>query len=147
MRVETRRILAGVLAVACATAVVAVVAHDAPRRTTPGASLEATSSCADALVLAAPGAGQGAADDPGATLRPLTDAIAGAAGGDGRSVETQVAWVESAGASALRGKGTARTPADQAVTRSAWKAWRAPSGPIFHSLDASLQAALASCPD
>lgn len=148
MRVEVRRILAGLLVLAGATAVVAVAAHDAPRRTTPGGSLEATSACADAVALVAPGSGQGTSSgDPGDTLRRLTDAAVAAAGADGRTVETRVAWVDSSGAGTLSGRGTARTPADRAVSRTAWRAWHAPVGAIAASLRGNLQAALTACPD
>lgn len=148
MRVEIRRLLAGALVLTAATTVVAVLAHDAPRRTTPGGSLEATSPCADAVALVAPGSAQGtSAGDPGTTLRPLTEAVVAAASASGRTVETRVSWVDTAAAGSLRGRGTNKTPADRAVSRTAWRAWHAPVGAIATGLRDNLRAALTACPD
>lgn len=115
----------------------------------PAAAPAAESECVDALVVAAAGAGEGdaAAGDPGATLGTVAGALVTRVEARGRSVETRVVAADTAGPRALKGRGIRRTPAEKAVTRKAWRAWRSPLRDLVTGLAGTLDEALAGCPD
>lgn len=106
-----------------------------------------TVGCDDALLVAVPGAGEGGTDDPGSTLEALSAPLISQAQAGGRTLATRVVHAETAEPAALRGRGKGRTPATKAVTRAAWKAWRAPVGGLVSGVETALAETLPSCPD
>ncbi|MGZ8744010.1 MAG: RCC1 domain-containing protein [Nocardioides sp.] len=104
-------------------------------------------TCQDGLLVAVPGGGEGGADDPGSTLRALTSPLVAAATAKGRTVTTRVVHTQTVSSGALRGRGTKRTEAAKAVTREAWRTWRAPVPGLVAGLRTVFGETLPSCPD
>jgi alpha-tubulin suppressor-like RCC1 family protein/endonuclease/exonuclease/phosphatase family metal-dependent hydrolase len=117
-------------------------------RDQPGAgTVGAVPECTDAVLVAVPGAREGGSSSPGPTLRAYVEPLVAGAEAVGRSVTTTVVAAETLPPSALRGRGTARTPAEKAVTRATWRAWRQPVPGLANGIGSSLEAAIADCPD
>ena len=142
----TALIVAVVVAVAGSLLIVIPgVIRDSER---PGAgTVGAVPECTDAVLVAVPGAREGSSSSPGPTLRAYVEPLVAGAEAVGRSVTTAVVATETLPPSALRGRGTARTPAEKAVTRSTWKVWRQPVAGLVNRIGSGLEAALADCPD
>ena len=142
-----RRLVLSVLVALPLTSAVPQPGLGAPSRTAAAAA--AAEPCSDALVVSVTGAGEGdaATGEPGVTLGIVADAVGSRVAARGRSVETRVVSADTAGPRALQGRGTRRTPAEKAVTRTAWRAWRSPVGGLVSGLTATLEEALAGCPD
>jgi alpha-tubulin suppressor-like RCC1 family protein/endonuclease/exonuclease/phosphatase family metal-dependent hydrolase len=119
--------------------------RDPPGVGTVGAAAE----CTDALLVVVPGAGEAAAGstEPGTTLAAYAERLVVGAEAVGRSVSTRVVATDTLGPGALRGQGTRRTPAEKAVTRAAWQAWRAPVPGLVTAIATAVDDAVAACPD
>lgn len=115
--------------------------------TTGTTAARAEVTCEDALLIAVTGGGEGAAEDPGATLGALTAPLTSGVAAEGRTLTTRVVHADTLGPAALQGRGTRRTDADQAVTRDAWQTWRAPVPTLVSGLEAALAETLPACPD
>lgn len=139
--------LTGVAALAFSGLLVAAPPSTGSSTGSSAASSPATSTCADALLIAVPGGGEGAAEDPGRTLSALTGSVLAGAQTVDRTVTTRVVHATTADARALRGRGKRRTPATKAVTRRAWRDWRAPARPLTSGIEAVLAETLPACPD
>ena len=107
----------------------------------------AEAACEDALLVAVAGGGEGGVDDPGTTVGAVTAPLVSEVAGTGRTVTTRVVHTDTLGPASLRGRGTKRTEATKAVTRSAWKTWRAPVPTLVSELEAALAETLPACPD
>ncbi len=104
-------------------------------------------TCEDALLVAVAGGGEGGVDDPGSTVGAVTAPLVSEVAGEGRTVTTRVVHTDTLGPAALQGRGTKRTDATKAVTRAAWKTWRAPVPTLVSGLEAALAETLPACPD
>ncbi|HEX6148593.1 cutinase family protein [Nocardioides sp.] len=142
--------VAVVVAVAGSILVVLPGGWGAGDRERPGAeTVGAVPECADAVLVAVPGARQvpGGSTSPGPTLTAYVEPVVAAAEAVGRSVTTAVVAADTLPPTALRGRGTPRTPAERAVTRAAWKTWRSSVPGLVTSIGSTIAAAVAACPD
>lgn len=120
-----------------------------PAAATTEISSGSASGCADAVLLALPGSGQGGASsspDLGPVLQPLAERTVRRAARDGRVVEVQALQADTAAAGTLRGDRPARQPAADVVRRASWATWRASVPGLARSLRGALEA-VATCPD
>lgn len=116
-------------------------------------SLAQADPCARGLVIAVPGSGEGdPAAEPGSsqalgrTLGPLVTGLGTGAAAAGRSLQVTSVVATTPGVATLRGRGTGRTPAVDAVTRGAWRTWHAPVPGLTARVRSTLLAATQECP-